>query len=627
MKISSVRIKNFRALKDVTISFDTVTTLIGPNGTGKSTVLRALDWFFNGKSGSLNDKDCSFANADETIEVQVTFSELSEKDREALGKYAPDGAATFTAWRQRRPDGSDVLSANAKSLPEFDPIKSASTAADKKRIYSQLRADRPDLNLPQASTGAAIDQAVTEWEAANIESLSNAPEALQTNFFGFNSGGKMSGLFDYVLVTADLRASEESCDARSSIIGRILERSIDRSSADEELTKIAEESKAKQQEVYDEKFRPQLEAMAERLNGVISSYSPGRTITISPAPVELKPSKATFEVGIIDGVTKTAIDRQGHGFQRTLLISALQLLAQSSAAAADGVICLAIEEPELFQHPIQAQTFAKVLRSLAEDAGKRIQVTYATHSPYFLESQNFHQIRRLTRSTDNPPIVTIHHTTVDDIKAKLAGIHSGETVDRQLDNIVAGQLTVALFSHRAFIVEGTTEWAVFYGIGDRQAAGSLETAGVSIVPASGKTNIPLLHAILTSIGIPCYALFDADSGFAARAAAAGKSDADIERLRLQHSSENRKILKYFNRPEEDFPSAAVAEHVAILPDHLETLLHNHWPEWLFACNEFEATSGVSLSKNQAAYRIATLRAGGEPPAELLEIFEKSKGTT
>jgi ABC-type cobalamin/Fe3+-siderophores transport system ATPase subunit len=30
-----------------------MTTFIGPNGVGKSTVLRALDWFFNG-SASFN---------------------------------------------------------------------------------------------------------------------------------------------------------------------------------------------------------------------------------------------------------------------------------------------------------------------------------------------------------------------------------------------------------------------------------------------------------------------------------------------------------------------------------------------------------------------------------------------
>ena len=137
MKIQSVRIKNFRALKDVTIPFDSVTTFIGPNGAGKSTVLRALDWFFNGKPGSLTEKDCSFGAADEEIEVQVTFSDLSEKDREALGKYAPDGATTFTAWRQRSPDGSDRLSANAKGFPAFNAIKAAVGATAKKDLYKE----------------------------------------------------------------------------------------------------------------------------------------------------------------------------------------------------------------------------------------------------------------------------------------------------------------------------------------------------------------------------------------------------------------------------------------------------------------------------------------------------------
>ncbi|MGF6998976.1 putative ATP-dependent endonuclease of OLD family [Paraburkholderia sp. GAS32] len=95
MKILSVRIKNFRTLKDVTIPFDSVTTFIGPNGAGKSTVLRALDWYFNGKPGSLTEKDCSFGATDEDIEVQVTFADLTDKDRNELGKYAPAGITTF----------------------------------------------------------------------------------------------------------------------------------------------------------------------------------------------------------------------------------------------------------------------------------------------------------------------------------------------------------------------------------------------------------------------------------------------------------------------------------------------------------------------------------------------------
>ena len=380
MKIQSIRIKNFRTLKDVTIPFDSVTTFIGPNGAGKSTVLRALDWFFNGKPGSLTEKDCCFAAIDEDIEVQVTFADLTENDRNALGKYAPAGVTTFTAWKRRGPDGNETISANSKSYAPFNAIRSKGSAGDKKVAYNEQRDKDSSVALPAWSNVEAASQAMTLWEAAHTDQLAEAPESLQTNFFGFNSGGKMSGLFDFVLVTADLRASEESIDGKSSIIGRILERSVDRTSADEEIATIVEESRAKQQKVYEEKFKAQLDAMTEQLNEVVASYSPGRAVTVSPAEVELKAPRTTFDVAVLDGTTKTEVQRQGHGFQRTLLISALQLLAQSGAASAEGVICLAIEEPELFQHPIQAQTFAKVLRALAEDAGKRIQVTYATHT-------------------------------------------------------------------------------------------------------------------------------------------------------------------------------------------------------------------------------------------------------
>lgn len=625
MNIQSVRIKNFRALKDVTIPFDSVTTFIGPNGAGKSTVLRALDWFFNGKPGSLTEKDCSFGGTDDDIEVQVSFGNLTEKDRDELGKYAPAGVVVFTALKRRSSDGSEILSANAKGLPEFNAIKEMKTATAKKDGYAVLRESRPDLNLSEAKTGAAVEIAMTAWESSHSDLLVDAPEALHTNFFGFNSSGKMSGLFDFVLVTADLRASEESTDGKSSIIGRILERSVDRTSADDAIAEIVEESRAKQQKVYEEKFKTQLDVMTKQLNEVVATYSPGRIVTVSPAEVELKAPRTTFDVAVLDGSTPTAVERQGHGFQRTLLISALQLLARSGAASAEGVICLAIEEPELFQHPIQAQAFAKVLRSLAEDGDKRIQVTYATHSPYFLEARHFDQVRRLTRSSNATPLVTVHFAVMADIKAKLNGVMNADAVERKLDSIVANELAIALFANRAFLVEGATEASVFYGISDKKSPGSLEAAGISIVPVGGKSMIPLAHAILTSMGIPVYALFDADAGYEVRAKANGKVANDIEKERIDHVRANRKMLNFFGHTELDFPSAIVADNVAIFDDHLESFLVANWPQWIASCNAVEAAAGINLKKNQLAYRIATLKADGVVPDFLMQILTKAEG--
>lgn len=625
LKISKVSIENFRTLKQVEIPFDKITTFIGPNGAGKSTVLRALDWFFNGtKADALTDEDCAFGATGEAIEVQVTFCELTPADRAVLGKYAPAGSQLFTAWKRRAPGGLETLSANAKGLPAFDDIRATTGAAEKRRLYNELRAADVSLGLPVASSAAAVEAAMTVWESDHPEALVSSPEIVQTSLFGFNGNGKMSGLFDFVLVTADLRASEESVDGKSSIISRVLERSVDRLAADEAIEAIVKDSREKQQAVYEAKFKDQLDALTLSLNEVVGSYSPGRKVTVQTSEVELKAPRTTFQLGVVDTdeTTSTSVERQGHGFQRTLLISALQLLAQSGAASAEGVICLAIEEPELFQHPIQAQTFAKVLRELAEDSAMRMQVAYATHSPYFVEARHFDQVRRLTRSAGESPEVRVHYSNVDEVQAALQGIAKPATVASQLDGVVSNQLAVALFAHRALVVEGPTEAALFHGIADRGGVGALEAAGTALVAVGGKNSIPLVHAILWALGIPAYALFDGDSGFESRALENGKEAEKIAEERHGHVLANRTNLRYFKLPEEDFPGEQIADHVATFDDHLESFLGKEWPEWAEACAQLEVESGVSLRKNQSAYRTATARAVGSVPQFLTTIIAK-----
>ncbi|MEF2253019.1 hypothetical protein V4D00_21740, partial [Ralstonia solanacearum] len=131
--------------------------------------------------------------------------------------------------------------------------------------------------------------------------------------------------------------------------------------------------------------------------------------------------------------------------------------------------------------------------------------------------------------------------------------------------------------------------------------------------------------ILTSIGIPVYALFDADGGFEARAKTNGKTQKKIDEERDNHAKANRTVLKYFGRAEEDFPSAVVADEIAIFEDHLEAFLATNWTEWVTACNNVEAAAGISLAKNQLAYRMATLKAEGEVPAMLMQILAKAEG--
>jgi putative ATP-dependent endonuclease of OLD family len=626
MRISTDSIKNFRSLRDVTISFDEVTTFIGPNGTGKSTVLHALDWFFNGsKAGDLGPKDHSYGAESEAIEVRVTFESLTAADRAELGKYSPSGVTTFTAWKRRTSSGEESMSANARGFAPFVPVRSAVGAPAKKELYKALREEQPQLGLPAASTVTLIMDAMTAWESGHVDSLDVMPEHLQTDFFGFNSNSKMGGLFDYVLVTADLRAGEEAQDAKNSIIARILERTVDRTAADSEIQDIVEKSRQAQQAVYNSKFRTQLDGITDRLGKVVESYSPGRSISVVPADVDLKAPKTTFRVSIIDGDTETSVDRQGHGFQRTLLVSALQLLAQTGAAGSNGVICLAIEEPELFQHPIQAQAFAKVLRSLAEAEGQNVQVTYATHSPYFVEAKHFAQVRRLSRLSPGSTDVTVRSSSLQTVMTLTGDAVRNSTVESQIDGTIASRLPVALFANRVLLVEGSTEVAVMLGIADRTEIGRLEALGVSVVDVGGKENIALTHAILTSIGIPTYCMFDSDSGAVARAEKKGKSKAKVDEERAGHVGSNMRLTRYFKLPEHGFPVETETPDVTILGDHLEELLDREWSQWREGCEAYGRGKGLNLGKNHEAYRAATLNVAGDPSPLLMRVIARAVG--
>ena len=82
VKLHSLKLKNFRGYKDeINIVFDDLTAFVGKNDVGKSTILEALDIFFNEGKGVIkidkNDVNISEAQAGnlDTI-ISVSFKEL-----------------------------------------------------------------------------------------------------------------------------------------------------------------------------------------------------------------------------------------------------------------------------------------------------------------------------------------------------------------------------------------------------------------------------------------------------------------------------------------------------------------------------------------------------------------------
>lgn len=624
MRIKRVKIRNFRCLDSVDLEFDDVTMIIGPNGTGKSTILRALEWFFHSSGkGSLTAADI-FSEADpaEAVSVEVTFDGLTDADRAVIRpKYAPPGVDTLTLSRVFR-DGEEKITGTASVFPPFEAVRNAGSKTDMRGAYKAMLVEQTDLEVefPVWTNADDMLTAMDAWEFANPKHCESI-EVYGTHFHGFAGKDDLLKRFFFVLVPADLRAAEEVQDTRGSLIGRILARALDRSAADAELGALAEKTRAEHEEINRKHFGSQLAAISSDLTAEVASFASGRTMTVAAEPSEVRPQPTRFRVDVEDHKTITTVDRQGHGFQRSMLLASLKLLAQTRAEDGDpGVIFLGIEEPELFQHPAQAKTFASVLRNLAEDRARGIQVGYATHSPYFVDPVHFDQIRRVSRAPlGSSPRVQIGHASQAEVVSAVDGYVPAERVERQLAKVCLGELRDALFADAVLLVEGSTDQAVYEGMASPTQL--LAMAGIEVASVGGKGNFFMPHAILTLLGITVHVVFDNDRGGGRRSHPGddAKSVRSAKDDDANARSMNHKILDYLGVQKEDWPAGQLTSEVTVLEANLEETIKTSWPDFQTTWTQLEQEREIE-DKEAAAFRLAASTAPNPAP-ELVSVIE------
>lgn len=77
MKLVGLKISNFRSYKSlVHLRIDNFTAIVGRNDVGKSTLLEALDVFFNHKNIKLDQSDPCVHNEGKVIEISCVFEDL-----------------------------------------------------------------------------------------------------------------------------------------------------------------------------------------------------------------------------------------------------------------------------------------------------------------------------------------------------------------------------------------------------------------------------------------------------------------------------------------------------------------------------------------------------------------------
>ena len=108
MKVSEIKIHNFRSIGNLHLNTEDSVTLLGANNCGKSNVLKALEFALVG-SIKPSEKDF-FANrqdGDQSLWVEITFRDLTEQEQKTFQKYLrSDGTIKYRKTATLGEDGA-----------------------------------------------------------------------------------------------------------------------------------------------------------------------------------------------------------------------------------------------------------------------------------------------------------------------------------------------------------------------------------------------------------------------------------------------------------------------------------------------------------------------------------------
>jgi len=544
MHLKKVRIQNYRSIKDETIALDRYTCLVGPNGVGKSNVLRALCVFFRADASPvgtehLAKEDFHHGDTATPVTITLTFDGLSPDAKMDLADYVRhdqlivSAVATWDAATEKAPivqHGSRL--GVAAFRPFFAKEKDKETVEALKEEYKKLQTS---FKLPDVATKPKMLEALRTYEAEHAAECSEI--ASRDQFYGFSKGeNRLRKYVQFLYVPAVKDATSEQQEEKDSVISQLLERAVKSSVLfAEELKKIGTTAREGYRSMLAEK-QSALDDLSKTLTERIKEWAtPDTELALhwghaGEDPLKIAPPIAQVVAG--QAGFNGQLFRMGHGLQRSFLLAILQVLATAPAGASPTLV-LAIEEPELYQHPPQIRHLASVLGDLA--AGDA-QVVLSTHSPLLITGREFQSVR-LARRLNNGPTQfrTATVEAVSEAIAKARGDKPSGVAGRtaKLHESLQPGLSEMFFCERLVLVEGTSDRA--YILASMELLGKwsqLRRLGIHVVPAEGKSHLIQPLAIAHALGIPTFVAFDGDSTQAAK----------TPDKKVMHEKDNRTLL-------------------------------------------------------------------------------------
>ena len=533
MRIRKIRVRNLRAARDCAITLDSLTALVGPNGSGKSTLLHALLIFRGDRAVTAED----FYNKDvrRPIEIAVTFGGLSRRASKKFARYLQDGeleVVRICRWGGGGPEST--LHGSVPRNPDFVAVLDAARAEDARPVYDRLRKSPRYGGLAAWSGAEAAERALLRWEDEHPDDCERRLDS--GRFFGFGgaSDGDLNKFVKILYVPAVQDALQYGTEAGGTSALREMLDLTTRSVAAGSRYYMDLQSSA--DAVYEDARKvgstKKMRRLRDDISATLESFARGAGIDLVWDIQKPEVPLPTATVRIVEDGYSSTIDRTGHGLQRAFIVAMLgswsrvQANAGLRAPVQDSErpsVVLAIEEPELYQHPARARHLARLLQSASRDGLDRVapsvQVVYTTHSPHFVDAGRIGQVRLLRKvgaAGGGPRTARVWSTSAAAVERRLAAAGALKGADREgipleleLDLAMTPAVNEGFFAETVVLVEGesdriaVTEAAAILGR-------PLDDAGVAVIPCGSKMSMLRPLAMFTELGMRVYVVWDGD---------------------------------------------------------------------------------------------------------------------
>lgn len=368
MKLVEVKLTNFRGYANETsIAIDPLTVLIGRNDAGKSSILDALDIFFN--EATIERDDCCVRTGSTEVRIASVFDDLpativideqhpttlqaeylvrADGKLEILKTYdcnAAKGRFSGAFARAIHPSAAGLDDLLSLKLTELK-TKAQQCAVDLGGINQTAKAQ-----IRQAIWAGSQDLQLTEREVSlKKEAAKDAFDQIQ-NYMPV-----------YALFKSDRASTDQDAEAQDPLKAAIKE-AIRRREA--ELNGVIAD------------IKNELAGVAARTVEKIREMSPDLANQLHPS-VKNKQWDSLFNV-TLTGEDDIPINKRGSGTRRLVLLNFFRAKAEDVAHGKDAGVIYAVEEPETSQHPNHQLMLLEAFEQLVEQG--HCQVLLTTHTP------------------------------------------------------------------------------------------------------------------------------------------------------------------------------------------------------------------------------------------------------